>query len=59
MQKKMQTIMQRKSWKITILETLADIVTDTSELARKGMGRWGGPSLKGRQFQMNSHLRIR
>ena len=28
------------------LETLADIVTDTSELARKGMGRWGGPIAK-------------
>ncbi len=28
------------------LETLADIVTDTSELTRKGLGRWGGPIAK-------------
>ena len=28
------------------LESLADIVTDTSELTRKGLGRWGGPIAK-------------
>ncbi len=28
------------------LESLADIVTDTSELTRKGLGHWGGPIAK-------------